>query len=168
MVFVSQHTSSTFIFLKDKKKIKELQPSARTKTHAKKDGGKLNNIMNLIVFFSLAHTAEKAVCHPTEKKSYKGIMLNSQQRNVKKNNAQPTGSFNYFFCQSREEPTLPTAVCKHDLFLCCPLRFTSGLRQLCGFANLLFIFNLQTLKCFYKLETTRLQTAAAATSTFIL
>ncbi len=41
-------------------------------------------------------------------------MLNSQQRNVKKNNAQPTGSFYYFFCQSREEPTLPTAVCEHE------------------------------------------------------
>jgi hypothetical protein len=36
MVFVSQHTCSTFIFLKDRKKIKELQPTPRTKTHAKK------------------------------------------------------------------------------------------------------------------------------------
>jgi len=36
MVFVSPHTCNTFIFLKDKKKIKELQPTPRTKTHAKK------------------------------------------------------------------------------------------------------------------------------------
>jgi hypothetical protein len=31
MVFVSQHTCSTFIFLKRQKKIKELQPQHRTK-----------------------------------------------------------------------------------------------------------------------------------------
>ena len=37
MVFVSQHTCSTFIFFKrQRKKIKELQPPHRTKTHAKK------------------------------------------------------------------------------------------------------------------------------------
>jgi len=36
MVFVSQHTCSTFIFFKRQKKIKELQPTAQTKTHAKK------------------------------------------------------------------------------------------------------------------------------------
>jgi hypothetical protein len=69
-----------------------------------------------------------------------------------------------------EEPTLPTAVCKHDLFLCLltPFGQRQRLRQLCGFANLLFIFNLQTLKCFYKLESMSLKTAAAAASTFIL
>jgi hypothetical protein len=31
--------------------VQPLQPSAQTKTNAKKDGGKLNNIMNLIRFF---------------------------------------------------------------------------------------------------------------------
>jgi hypothetical protein len=40
-----------------------VQPTARTKTHAKKDVGKLNNIMNLIVFFSPAYASM-----PTHKK----------------------------------------------------------------------------------------------------
>jgi hypothetical protein len=56
-------------------------------------------------------------------------MLNSQHRQAtQKNNALPTGSpFNYFFvlqpCQ--RQPTLPTAVCKHEIF-CCPFYFTAG------------------------------------------
>jgi hypothetical protein len=36
MVFVADTHCSTFIFLKDKKKIKELQANPPTKTHAKK------------------------------------------------------------------------------------------------------------------------------------
>jgi hypothetical protein len=36
MVFVSPHTTALAFFLKDKKKIQELQPTHRTKTHAKK------------------------------------------------------------------------------------------------------------------------------------
>jgi hypothetical protein len=43
-------------FLKEKNK--RAAPAARTKTHAKKDVGKLNNIMNLIVFFSPAHVRQ--------------------------------------------------------------------------------------------------------------
>jgi hypothetical protein len=82
------------------KKIKELQANTPSRKKSPTHRRKLNNIMNLIVFFSLAHAGH---ANTQEKKSYKGIMLNSQQRNVKKNNAQPTGSFNYFFCQSREE-----------------------------------------------------------------
>jgi hypothetical protein len=57
MVFVSQHTSSTFIFLKYKKKNKRAASlHTEQKPTPKKDGGKLNNIMCVIVFFSSAYT----------------------------------------------------------------------------------------------------------------
>jgi hypothetical protein len=64
-------------------------------------------------------------------------------------------------CRAKRQPTLPTAICKHDLFLCCPLRFTAGiaaarrLRQ--SFIFLIdeilkyFFENLNT-KQFYKLK----------------
>jgi hypothetical protein len=57
------HLQHLYFFLKDKKKNTRAAATARTKTPAKKDGGKLNNIMNLIVFFSLAHASM-----PTHKK----------------------------------------------------------------------------------------------------
>jgi hypothetical protein len=43
--FCSQHTCSTFIFLKDREKNKRAALTHRTKTHAKKNCLKLNNIM---------------------------------------------------------------------------------------------------------------------------
>jgi hypothetical protein len=62
MVFVA-NAHALLCFFKRQEKNKQVQPSARPKTHAKKDGGKLNNIMNLIVFFSPAYASM-----PTHKK----------------------------------------------------------------------------------------------------
>jgi hypothetical protein len=56
MVFVADTHCSTFIFLKDKKKIKELQANTQNKNPRQKNCLKLNNIMCVIVFFSPAHT----------------------------------------------------------------------------------------------------------------
>ncbi len=74
MVFVSQRTCSTFIFLSQhtrpvNKKIKELHPLHRTKTHAKKNCLKLNNIMWLYRFAT--HFLPWLMQACSTKKSYK-------------------------------------------------------------------------------------------------
>jgi predicted MPP superfamily phosphohydrolase len=58
MVFVADTHCSTFIFLKDKKKIKELQANTQNKNPRQKNCLKLNNIMCVIVFFSLAYVRQ--------------------------------------------------------------------------------------------------------------
>jgi hypothetical protein len=61
------------------------------------------------------------------------------------------------------------AVCKHFLFLCLltPFSQRQSLRQLCGFANLLF-FDYKIFETFYKIKLWALKTVAAAASSFIL
>jgi hypothetical protein len=66
MVFVANTHAAHLFFLKDtRKKIKELQPTHRTKTHAKKNCLKLNNIMQVIsplrIFFAHAHASMPAL-----------------------------------------------------------------------------------------------------------
>jgi hypothetical protein len=54
-----------------------------------------------------------------------------------------------------------------NLFICCPLRFTSSLRQRGGFANYLFFYSIN-FEVFFKNQTASVRTAAAAASTFML
>jgi hypothetical protein len=79
MVFVADTHCSTFIFLKDKKKIKELQADTQNKNPRQKNCLKLNNIMCVIVFLGKANTCGMQ----TQKKSYNYIMLNSQHQLLK-------------------------------------------------------------------------------------
>jgi hypothetical protein len=63
----------------------------------------------------------------------KKIMLSQSRRR--------RDSFYYFFCQAvPKTANASQAVCKHYLFLCLltPFSQRQSLRQLCGFANLLF------------------------------
>ena len=119
-----------------------MQPSARTKTPAKKDGGKLNNIMNLIVFFSPAHPPAGG-CQPTRKKSYKGIMLNSQHRIAIKKImlCQQALLIIFFIVPCRRTHASSSGVVNHFLFLCplLPVGQRQSLRQLCGFANFFIV-----------------------------
>ena len=75
--------------------------------------------MHLIVFFSPAYALRDMLC----KKSYKGIMLNSQHRSNKKNNPTPSSHANYFFycAVPKDSQRFPQAVWRsHQSFLLSP------------------------------------------------